>query len=408
MQVDEPVPTARPEPIIPAMRRPLLSLVLLLVCATAVWPQARGGGGREGGARGAGARAGAPADPFFVSPIAAADLQRKQAVVETSLGTMVFDLLAEAAPNHVGHFIVRAREGAYDGTTFHRVITMGIVQGGDPLSKDPAQAAKYGTGGLNELRFEGNAEKHTRGAVSAVLVPGRRDSAGSQFFISVSDQPALDGQYTVFARVVEGITVAQKVSTVPADATVPKERVEIRKVTIRDTPPPVPEPFVEATVAEMASKRAVLETSLGPITFEFFPDRAPNHVRQFLRLAAAGVYDGTAFHRVVKGFVIQGGHMPTRREPPDDRQDKYIRTLQPEFGDTPHDRGIVSMARGEDPASATSSFFIVLARTPALDGRYSVFGRVVSGLEVVEKIEAQPVEGETPVTRIEVMRVRVE
>jgi peptidyl-prolyl cis-trans isomerase B (cyclophilin B) len=390
------------------MRRPLLSLVLLLVCATAVWPQARGGGGREGGARGAGARAGAPADPFFVSPIAAADLQRKQAVVETSLGTMVFDLLAEAAPNHVGHFIVRAREGAYDGTTFHRVITMGIVQGGDPLSKDPAQAAKYGTGGLNELRFEGNAEKHTRGAVSAVLVPGRRDSAGSQFFISVSDQPALDGQYTVFARVVEGITVAQKVSTVPADATVPKERVEIRKVTIRDTPPPVPEPFVEATVAEMASKRAVLETSLGPITFEFFPDRAPNHVRQFLRLAAAGVYDGTAFHRVVKGFVIQGGHMPTRREPPDDRQDKYIRTLQPEFGDTPHDRGIVSMARGEDPASATSSFFIVLARTPALDGRYSVFGRVVSGLEVVEKIEAQPVEGETPVTRIEVMRVRVE
>ena len=131
-------------------------------------------------------------------------------------------------------------------------------------------------------------------------------------------------------------------------------------------------------------------------------------MRQFLRLAAAGVYDGTAFHRVVKGFVIQGGIMPTRREPPDDRQETYIRTLQPEFGDTPHDRGIVSMARGEDPASATSSFFIVLARTPALDRRYTVFGRVVTGLDVVEKIEAQPVDGETPVTRIEVTRVRVE
>ena len=152
------------------MRRPLLALALLLVGATAVWPQARGGGGRAGGARPA-----APADTFFVSPIAAADLQRKQAVVETSLGTMVFDLLADAAPTHVAHFIVRAREGAYDGTSFHRVITMGIVQGGDPLSKDPAQAAKYGTGGLNQLRFEPNAEKHTRGAVSAVLVPGRRD-----------------------------------------------------------------------------------------------------------------------------------------------------------------------------------------------------------------------------------------
>ncbi len=121
----------------------------------------------------------------------------------------------------------------------------------------------------------------------------------------------------------------------------------------------------------------MLETSLGPITIEFFPDRAPTHVRQFLRLAASGVYDGTAFHRVVKGFVIQGGYMPTRREPPDERQETYIRTLQPEFSDTPHDRGIVSMARGEDPASATSSFFIVLARTPALDRRYTVFGRVV-------------------------------
>jgi len=389
------------------VRRCLVGL-LVLVCATSAWAQARGAGARAGGARETAPRAGAPADPFFVSSINAAELQNKQAVVETSLGTMVFDLLADAAPNHVAHFITRAREGAYNGTTFHRVITMGIIQGGDPLSKDPAQAARYGTGGLNELRFEANAEKHTRGAVSAVLVPGRRDSAGSQFFISVSDQPALDGQYTVFARVAEGMTVAQKISTVAADGQVPKERVEIRHVTIRDTPPPVPEPFVSATVAEMASRRAVLETPLGSITVEFFPDRAPNHVRQFLRLAQAGVYDGTAFHRVVKGFVIQGGFMPTRREPPDDKQETYIRTLQPEFNDTPHDRGTLSMARGDDPASATSSFFIVLARTPALDGRYTVFGRVIAGLDVVEKIEAQPVNGETPVTRIEVSRVKVE
>jgi peptidyl-prolyl cis-trans isomerase B (cyclophilin B) len=386
-----------------------VSVLLLLLFATAAWPQARGAGGRAGGAgRGAGTRSATPADPFFVSTLSPAEVHAKQAVVETSLGTMVFDLLDEAAPNHVAHFITRAREGAYNGTTFHRVITMGIIQGGDPLSKDPAQAARYGTGGLNELRFEANPEKHTRGAVSAVLVPGKRDSAGNQFFISVSDQAALDGQYTVFARVAEGITVAQKISTVPADGQVPKERVEIRRVTIRDTPPPVPEPFVSATVAEMAAKHVVLETTLGAITIELFPDRAPNHVRQFLRLAQAGVYDGTAFHRVVKGFVVQGGFMPSRREPPDEKQETYIRTLQPEFNDTLHDRGIVSMARGDDPASATSSFFIVLARTPALDKRYSAFGRVTSGLDVIEKIEAQPVQGETPVTRIEVTRARVE
>jgi peptidylprolyl isomerase len=84
--------------------------------------------------------------------------------------------------------------GPYNGTTFHRVIAMGIIQGGDPLSKDPAQAAKYGSGGLGVLRFEANNEKHTRGAVSAVLVPGNRDSAGSQFFIVITDQPTLDGQ----------------------------------------------------------------------------------------------------------------------------------------------------------------------------------------------------------------------
>jgi peptidyl-prolyl cis-trans isomerase B (cyclophilin B) len=137
---------------------------------------------------------------FFVSTLPPADLQNKQAVLETTHGTIVLDLLPDAAPNHVAHFVTRAREGAYDGTTFHRVIAMGIIQGGDPISKDPAQAAKYGTGGLNELRFEPNSEKHSRGAVSAVLVPGRRDSAGSQFFICITDQAALDGQYTVFAR----------------------------------------------------------------------------------------------------------------------------------------------------------------------------------------------------------------
>jgi peptidyl-prolyl cis-trans isomerase B (cyclophilin B) len=284
---------------------------------------------------------------------------------------------------------------------------MGIIQGGDPLSKDPTQSAKYGTGGLGVLRFEPNAEKHTRGAVSAVLVPGNRDSGGSQFFIVVTDQPALDGQYTIFARVAEGIGVAQKISTVAADATVPKERIEIRTVAIRDKPAPVPEPFVSETAEELGRHRAVLETTLGNITFEFFPDRAPNHVRQFLRLAASGVYDGTAFHRVVPGFVIQGGSMPSRRAPLEERQQAYVRPLAPEFNATIHDRGIVSMARGEAADSATSSFFIVLAPTPSLDRQYTAFGRVVDGLDVVAKIEGAPRDGETPSARIEVTRVRI-
>ena len=346
-------------------------------------------------------------DTFFTSTMAPEDIRGKQAVLDTSEGVVVLDLLAAAAPNHVAHFITRAREGAYDGTTFHRVIAMGIIQGGDPLSKDARQAAEYGTGGLGELRFEPNSEKHTRGAVSAVLVPGNRDSAGSQFFIAVTDQPALDGQYTVFARVAEGISVAQKISTMPASNAVPEARIEIRKVVIRDTPAPEAEPFVSARVEELSSYRAVITTSLGEVTIEFFPDRAPNHVRQFLRLASSGVYDGTAFHRVVRGFVAQGGHLPTRREGLSERQQAYVHTLQPEFNATPHDRGIVSMARLDDPASASSSFFIVLARAPALDNQYTVFGRVVAGLDVLETIEAVPLNGETPVTRIDVTGVRL-
>ena len=353
-------------------------------------------------------RPAAPAAPvFFTSPLGLDDMRGKQAVVETSQGTLVMDLLPDAAPAHVAHFMVRVREGAYNGTVFHRVIPMGIIQGGDPLSTDPAQKARYGTGGLKVLRFEPNAERHTAGAVSAVLVPGDRDSAGSQFFICVSDQAALDGQYTVFARVVDGIVVAQKISRVPADAAgVVADRVEIRAVSIRNKPAPMPDPFSTETNEQLSGFSAVIETAMGNVTLELFADRAPNHVRNFLRLAQSGVYDGTAFHRVAKGFVIQGGFLPSRKEPLDERQQRYVQPLQPEFSKTSHDKGMLSMARGEDPASATTSFFIVTAPSPGIDGQYTVFGRVTGGLDVVEKIEAVPVNGETPVTRVEVIRVR--
>ena len=348
-----------------------------------------------------------PADTYFVSTLPASELQNKQAVIETPLGTIVLDLLADAAPNHVAHFITRAREGAYDGTIFHRVIPNGIIQGGDPLSKDAAQSARYGTGGMRELRFERNGEQMSRGAVAATLAPGMPDSGGSQFFICVFDQLPLTGQYTVFARVAEGLNVAQKISQVEADNTVPKQRVVMTKVTIREKAAAAPEPFTTETAEDLSKYRAVLETSMGNVTFQFFPDKAPNHVRNFLRLASVGFYDGTAFHRVVKGFVIQGGFLPTRSEPLDITQDRYIRKIAPEFSDVQHDKGTVSLAHGDDPGSGDTSFFIVLARTPVLDGKYSAFGKVVEGLDVIEKIEQVPVNGETPTTRVDLKRVRV-
>lgn len=347
----------------------------------------------------------APPEPFTTA-LTTAQLQGKQAVLDTDRGVIVIDLLPEAAPNHVGYFTKLAGEGAYDGTTFHRAVRMGIVQGGDPLSKDPAKVGQYGTGGLGVLAREPNAEKHTRGAVSAVLQPGRPDSAGAQFFVCVTDQPALDGQYTVFGRVVDGIEVVQDISAAETDADGRvKERIAIRKVSIRDRPV---EPFTTETDAELGDFRVTIDTSLGPIAIDLLADRAPGHVRAFLRLAEAGVYTGTTFHRVVPGFVIQGGLVSTRVPPLTERQRRYVKNLPPEFNETRHERGIVSMARGEAPDSAQTSFFVVLGPQPVLDGKYTVFGRVAEGMNVVEAIEKAEVDGEAPRTRIEITGVRIE
>ncbi|HET7218713.1 MAG TPA: peptidylprolyl isomerase, partial [Vicinamibacterales bacterium] len=102
----------------------------------------------------------------FTTPLSAAEMANKQAVIDTSLGIVVVDLRSDLAPNHVGYFIKLSRSGAYDGTIFHRVVRLGIIQGGDPLSKDAAKAKLYGTGGLGVLKAETSAGKHTRGAVS--------------------------------------------------------------------------------------------------------------------------------------------------------------------------------------------------------------------------------------------------
>ena len=330
----------------------------------------------------------------------------RQAVVETSLGTFVIDLTPETAPNQVAYFTKVAQSGGYDGTTFHTMFKNGMVQGGDPLSKDPAKRAVYGTGGLNAVKAEARAPKIERGAVAAVLVQGQPDSAGAQFYVFLADQPSLADQLTVFGRVADGMDVLQKISETPLDATRHAvDRVEIKHMTIRDTPP---EAFVDATPAQLASHRAVLDTSAGPITIEFLVDKAPETVRQFLRLSAAGVYNGMSFHRVVPGFVIQTGALSTRQSPLTDKQQALAHNLKPEFSDVKHVKGVVSMARGDAPDSATTSFFICTGASPVLDGQYTAFGRVVDGMAAVDAIEAAPRTGETPNERIELKAVRIE
>jgi peptidyl-prolyl cis-trans isomerase B (cyclophilin B) len=251
--------------------------------------------------------------------------------------------------------------------------------------------------------------KHVRGTLSSVMLPGKLDSGGNQFFICIVPQPALDGQYSAFGFVAEGIEVVDKISDTPTDANgIAINPPIIKKVTLRPAQPVPPPAFSQTPPEELAKYRAVLETSLGNITLEFFPDLAPGHVRNFLRLAQAGFYDGTAFHRIVPDFVMQGGLL-SERQPllPDFRLNDLVRKLKAEFNNTKHVKGILSMARTDDPDSAETSFFICLGDATSLDHEYTAFGKVVEGMDVVEKFQKVQVDGETPKERIELKKVTI-
>jgi peptidyl-prolyl cis-trans isomerase B (cyclophilin B) len=335
-----------------------------------------------------------------------------QAVFDTTAGTFIIQFHADEAPNHVRHFIELARQGFYNGTAFHSMVAHGAVQGGDPETKNPADRSKYGTGGFNMgLKAEISKIPFAQGTVIATTLPGAPDSAGSPFLICVTDQLQLTGQYTAFGRVVEGIQVLDKISMIPTDENqIAKDRVEIRSVTIRPIPvppPPAPDPFTQETVAELSAFRVVMETSKGVIVLEMLPEKAPAHVRHFLRLASTGAYDQSAFHRIAPGFVIQAGDLNTRREPIPAAAQKFVVKIRAEINDVKHQAGIVSMARGDEIDSALTSFFIVLGDQPALDGTYTVFARVVDGMDVVQKIAATPNDKERPLERVDIYSMRV-
>ena len=346
---------------------------------------------------------------LFESPLSIEQMRDKQVVVDTTVGSFVIDLLPDVAPNHVGLVIQQVAEGGFDGTSFHGMVARGIIQGGDPFSKDPARRDEYGRGGLGLVVAEPSDEQHTAGTVSAVGVPGDPNSDGTQFLITVVPQPALDGHHTIWGRIAEGLPVVTRISETPiaADGKA-MERVEIIAATVRDWAPPPPPAFTTETAEELSVYRAVLETAAGSITVQLFADLAPGHVRNFLRLADAGVYDGMAFHRVAPGFVVQTGFIPSREAPLSEEQRALVGTLAPEFSDTAHVKGIVSMARGDDEESASTSFFIVVGDATELDGVYTAFGRVIGGMDAVDQIATAPVEGETPTMRIPLHRVRLE
>ena len=159
-------------------------------------------------------------------------------------------------------------------------------------------------------------------------------------------------------------------------------KVDVKPV----APPPVPGP------------RAIIKTKFGDIHLKLYPDVAPNHVGNFIKLAKSGFYDGTIFHRVIPGFMIQGGDPNTKNSlrketygqggPKDEKGNPIL--LKAEFSDIPHKRGIVSMARANEPDTAGSQFFIVVEPSPFLDGKYTAFGEVTKGLGIADKIVSVP------------------
>ena len=150
----------------------------------------------------------------------------------------------------------------------------------------------------------------------------------------------------------------------------------------------------EKKLMSSANEVAVIKTSEGEMIAEFWPDVAPNTVENFKKLARSGFYDGTAFHRIVKGFMIQGGD-PLTKDPA--KESRYGTgdpgyKIKAEFNDRSHERGVLSMARSSDPDSAGSQFFICLANVSRLDHQYTTFGKLIKGDDVLGKI------GDTEVT----------
>ena len=175
------------------------------------------------------------------------------------------------------------------------------------------------------------------------------------------------------------------------------------------------EPAKEEQKAVNTNEVAIIKTSAGEMTVEFWTDVAPKTVENFKTLAKKGFYDGTAFHRIIKGFMIQGGDPLTKDPSAESRWgtgDPGYK-IKAEFNDRPHVKGVLSMARSANPDSAGSQFFIVLDAAPHLDRKYTAFGKVTKGLDVLEAIGNTPVsasasgEPSKPQKRIEVQSIKI-
>ncbi len=180
-----------------------------------------------------------------------------------------------------------------------------------------------------------------------------------------------------------------------------------KKINSRPTESTPKEPFDNATVEKMREQCIKFETEAGLIELEMFPESAPESVRNFLNLVWLKAYDTTVFSRVVPGFVVQGGNVFTKLQRTSELLAHARRTVRDEPSLIKHERGILSLARPETPNGAASSFFMLVRDSPHLDGTFAAFGRVTKGMEVVDAINAMPVEGEKPLKPVRLNKATI-
>ena len=331
-----------------------------------------------------------------------------KAVIEIeNYGTIEIDLYGNVAPITVVNFAKLANEGFYNGLTFHRIIEGFMMQGGCPNGLGNGGSGKNITGEFSSNGVE-NTISHVRGVISMARSGNQYydyyyyDTASSQFFIMHEDSPHLDGDYAAFGMVTSGMSVVDEICTSaqPTDdnGTISKENQPvIKSVTVEC----LDDKFKEET--PVVTHEAVIEIeNYGVIKLNLYGNVAPITVENFEKLANEGFYNGLTFHRIMEGFMMQGGC------PDGDGTGDSGTDIKGEFltnhvytNMVSHVRGVISMARGNEPDSASCQFFIMHKDSPHLDYNYAAFGIVIEGIEIVDRIceEATPTDNNGTITK---------
>ena len=340
---------------------------------------------------------------------------------------IILELYPDIAPKTVANFQKLVGKGFYDGLIFHRVISGFMIQGGDPDGNGTGGPGWTIEGEFASNGFQNNL-KHERGVISMARSQSP-NSAGSQFFIMHEAAAHLDGLYAAFGKVIHGLDVVDEIAgckvagetpvtkqvmekvyfltkngsvgTVPASTEEKKSETaetEEEKKTEEKAPPQIIVPTGYTRSEEKTDTVCIQMKAGGHILVALSTEAAPLTVSNFKSLVSKGFYDGLTFHRVMSGFMIQGG------DPDGDGTGGPGWTIDGEFAENgyvnekqpSHVRGVISMARKTAPNSAGSQFFIMHADATYLDGKYASFGKVIEGMDVVDRIASCEVSGETP------------